>query len=728
MTSPASYTFGDFTVDTGLRKLACRGKSVPLPSRVFDVLVFLIEHRERPVQKEEIISAIWKKVVVTDDSLIHAISVLRRALADERRNPRFIETIPRRGYRFIGEVRLLADTAETDVSAAGHSVGQGEPGLASLPPPGSRHRSLPAMAGWVLAIGMVLFGITVILFPVNEAPLAGTDSRAGVHLFQPPPAGTSIVSGGVLSPNGRYIVFTARDDTSGQKTLWTKAMQTGEMWPLKGTAGAAKPFWSPDSRRLGFFADGRLMTTDINSETLQAVAPVAAAAGAAWGYDDRILFAEWSSGLYLVPASGDGNVETVMTLDRDAGDIAYSWPQFFPDSRRFIYQVASLDSGRTGAYVGDLESRQGYKLLDTTSPATFAPPRHLLYVQQDMLIAEEIDPQWLELTGRATVLARGITAPSHAAAAIVSASADLIAFEHGIRRQHIAWYDRNGAPLGSLNMPTVIYNPRISPDGEHLLASGSITEDPGLWLASLHREEFARLEHDAIAPVWSPDGRWIAYTSRGGFDIEIRSVDSGGRARLVASDDTVKILNDWTPDGRELVYARQDGDLGLDLWKIDVGTGTEEPLLATPFNETQARISPDGNWLAWASDESGTLDVYVARFPGLEDRRRVSVDGGGQPQWQADQSELFYLSSDRALMAVGMTSGAVPGFDLPRRLFRPTMPGDPGDARDFYAVGPGGDRFLIDTTDSREPAHGITVIVNWAEGLQGLAEVSPGSP
>jgi Tol biopolymer transport system component/DNA-binding winged helix-turn-helix (wHTH) protein len=711
------YRCDEYTVDTGRRALQRNGEPIPLPSRAFDTLAYLIEHRDRCVHKDEIIGAIWNDVVVTDDSLIHAISALRRALGDGRRQPRFIQTVPRRGYRFVGSVEPIGrppGASDPDVVRDADEYAAGDTAVM----PQQARRIQLGRPERLVGLAAVLAVILAVFFVDRRGPSDATPAAAGIRLFQPAPEGASIVSGGVLSPDGRQLAFVARDDASGKTALWIRALHTSELRRLDGTDGASKPFWSPDSGGIAFFANGSLIALDLGSESTQTVATVFAAGGGTWGADDTILFAEWTGGLYAVPASGDGDVATVATLDRQADDIAFAWPQFFPDSRRFLYQVVSLDPTRSGVYVGDLLSGEHFRLLETTSAATLAPPHHVLHVDNDMLIAEELDPDRLELTGRAIVVARGLSEPTLATENMVSASADLLAFQHGLRRQNLAWFSRAGEELDALALPTMLFNPRISPDGSRLLGSGSVTKDPGLWLVKLDREEFSRLEDDAIGPIWSRDGRRIAFTSRSGFDLVVRSVDSSDDRRLLASDDGVKILNDWSPDGRRLVYTRQGASTDLDLWVIDVSTGAAEPLLASAASETQARISPDGEWVAYASDESGVLEVYVARFPELDRRRMVSNGGGGQPQWRTDRSELYYLSPDRTIMAVAVVDDADPiDFGSPQRLFRAATAGDPGDARDHFASDADGTRFLIDSAVSENDGQAITVMVNWSSDL-----------
>jgi DNA-binding winged helix-turn-helix (wHTH) protein/Tol biopolymer transport system component len=720
-TTPARvYGFDDFTLDVAARKLLRGDTAAALPSRAFDALVYLIEHRDRLVAKNELIDAIWSDVVVTDDSLTHAISVVRRALADERAHPKYVATVPRRGYRFIGAVRT--HEAERGVATATSEPAAAQ--VAAQVAPASSPARGPVRLARVAAVAAA-FAVLVALIAVFAPPTPSPDVDArSVWLSQPSPPEASIASGGVLSADGRYLAFVARDDIAGKDALWLRSLQSSALERLPETDDAAKPFWSPDSRRIGFFANGKLMTVDIASRAVVTVATVdVVVAGGTWAPDDTILFALWPSGLYTVPASGDGRVEPVVKLDRDARDIAFAWPQFLPDGRRFLYQIVSLDPARSGAYVGNLDTRESFRLIGGDSAATFAAPRHLLYVENDLLIAAEFDERRLELTGRASVLARDVSPPLLGADNVISAAGNLLAFQHGARKQSLAWFDRAGLNVGTLSLPTALFNPRISPDQSRLVATSAVTNNPGLWLAHLTRAEVARLEPDAIAPLWSPDGSRIAFTARDGFDLLVRGVDGAEPPRLLVSDDAIKLLGDWSPDGAEFVYTRVDGAASFDLWIARADDGVGRPLLATAANEMQARISPDGKWVAYASDESGSLEVYVERYPELGEKRQVSSGGGGQPQWRADQRELFYLSADRAVSAVEIDTSTGIAFGTPRTLFRASVAGNPADARELYAAAADGSKFLLEAPVEEADDRPITVIVDWAAGI-GAAEPS----
>ena len=701
-TMSVGFRLGAFTIDLRARSLIRDGKAIALPARAFDALVFLVTHRDRLVGKDEVVAAVWRDVAVTDDSLIHAVSVLRRILGDDPTRPSFIETVPRHGYRFVGPVEELAQTDTARPSAP----------IAPIAPAKRQWRQLSAVAAAVAAVFAAIGGL---LFLARHSP------AVSVRLDQPAPAGTSLVSDGVVSPSGRHLAFVARDAQSGRSALWIRPLASKEPYPLPGTTAASNPFWSPDGRTLAFFANGTLMAIDVSGGPTRVIANLnGTPAGGSWGTRGVILFADSMRGLYAVSDSG-GPVRQITRVEHGGTDAWYAWPQFLPDSRRFLYQIVAIDGSSAGVFAGSLDSPESVRLLDA-SAATFAPPGYLLYVQHDMLMAEALDLERMTLGGRPVLLARGLSAPSLAEGNVVSGSRELLAFREGTTRQPLMQVDRSGTQRGgAIETPVALSNVRLSPDGGSLLATGSVTDAPGVWLVDLVRQQQTRLSADGLGSVWSPDGRRIAFTTRGGRDLFVRSAKDGNDARIVATDSFVKVVNDWSPDGRQMIYAQIDAETKLDLWSIPASGGTPTPLLKTPFNEAQARISPDGRWIAYVTEQSGTAEVWVRRYPQMDEPRQVSVGGGGQPQWRPDQSELFYLSPDHTLMAVVTPGAERPSFGTPQRLFQTSIAGGPSDARDSYAVMPGGATFLVyGTRDTAGPAP-ITVIRNWAAGLTPFA-------
>ena len=696
-------------LDLAARKLWRDGSVVPLPSRSVDALAYLVAHRHRAVDRDEVIAAVWREVAVTDDSLIHAISVIRRTLGDDPAHPSYIETIPRRGYRFVGSVEAM-DAPVDAVSVAAPETARSRT-TAFTPARAVRGSWRPITAATVL-----LLVIVAIALYRGRLGTSRANADGALRMQQVAPPGTTIVSSGVVSPAGRHLAFVARDEESGRTALWIRALDSPQPRVLPGTEGASQPFFSPDGRMLAFFMKGRLVATDLKGERARTIAAVhGAPAGGGWGADDVIVFADWTTGLYSVAATG-GPIAPLTQLDHTALDVAHAWPQFLPDGRRFLYQVISADSSRTGVYAGSIDGEGSVRLLDNASAAAYAPPGFLLYLQHDMLMAEPFDAVQLSLGGRAVLLARGVSAPLLSDGNVISGSRELLAFREGAATQRLTWVDRSGTPQDVLDVPTSMFNFRVSPEGRYLLAASSLTDSAGLWLVDLARRHFTRLEADGIAPLWSPDGAHLAFTSRAGLDLYVRARAGEGPVKPLISDQSVKVLNDWSPDARHIVFTRHDPQTKLDLWSVPLSGGAARAVLNTSFNEVQARISPDGRWIAYTSDESGTQDVYVRRYPSLDDPRMISVAGGGQPQWRADQRELFYLSHDRSLMAVTVTGADRLSFGAPRRLFRTSIGDGPSSARESYAVMADGRSFLIDARrDSGMPP--ITVMLNWAAGL-----------
>ena len=560
----------------------------------------------------------------------------------------------------------------------------------------------------MLALAFVLF--------LLERGFTGTRLQPrGVVLFtQSAPEGSPLASGGILSPDSRYMVFVARDHAAAQPRLYLKQMDSPEVRAVAGTEGASDPFWSPASDMIGFFANGELRTVDLRGDAPKAVAPVpVSSGGGTWSSTGPILFSDWQTGLYRVDPSG-GPVTPVTTVNRSTGELVQKLPQFLPDGRHFIFFVRNATEEQTGSYVGSLDTPKRTRILtQSNSPAIYSAPGYLLYVQNDILMAQRFDAARLEASGKPMELARNVSAPGDADGKMISASANLLTFRSGAKMQQLAWFARGGQRVGSIPVPNVLRSPMFSPDQKQLVAMDG---GPRMWTVDLERNAATRLEGEGTYPLWSPEGNRIAFESHNHVILYLRNIAGSAQDEVLVNDSERKILNDWTPFGNYLLYTALSPATKMDLFLLPMsGDKKPVPLLRTPFNESQGRISPNGQWISYVSDESGIPEVYVQRFPSLGDKRIVSIGGGVEPMWRGDGKELFYLSPDYSVVSVSFAPGTPPVIGRPKPLFR--APVNTSTSRNHYAVTPDGQRFLVNVEDQSSYLSPITVIVNWTEAL-----------
>ncbi len=717
------YRFGPFRLDLPSLQLWRGDEPVGLTPKAFDTLLVLIRNRNRLVRKDELISAVWTNVAVSEDSLSQIVTALRRALSDDPQRPVFIATIPRRGYRFIApvvEVRPKAGQAALSPEPAAPLAAAAlpEPVVTSPLAVPTHARAWPLRGPWAVLVGA---GVAVLLVVVGANlgwPVSGEQKRELLRLDIEAPPGTRLLSGGALSPDAHHLAFIAQDARSGATHLWVRDLQNGVARPIEGTDNASRPFWSPDARFVGFFAAGRLKRVASTGGPVQALAPTSGltVSGGSWGADDTILFSSFRSGVNAVPASG-GAVTAVTQLDAGKRETAHRWPQFVSNGKDFVYSIYSEDAGRSGTYVGSIGSSSQVRLIDEPG-AVYVPAGYLLYVRDKVLMAQRIDLSSRRVMGGPMLVADEAFAPKPTSGAVISASADLLTFGGRDPETRLAWFSRSGEPLGAIKSPAMLKNPSLSHD-ERLLV-GSVGTD--VWLIDLARDTATRTV-SGNTPLLSPDGTQIAFTSgrtHGVWDMYVHSIAGRREAQLFLSSPEDKLVNDWSRDGRYIVYSRTSEATKMDLWLAPTsGDSKPAPLLATPFNEFQAQISPDGRWMAYASDESGTWEVYVQSFPAGGAKRAISAGGGSEPQWRPDGRELFFLTADGVLMAVGVELGTGPfRASRPQALFRTSIPlsGEMNTRRNHHVPSRDGRRFLIDGAGDVEPS--ITMLVNWTTTLK----------
>ncbi len=573
-----------------------------------------------------------------------------------------------------------------------------------------------AIVAAVAIVGMALLAVPAIRY-LREVPPPETR----VDIVTP---ATDQPESFALSPDGRQIVFVASGE-DGISRLWLRSLSATTAQPLAGTEGAQLPFWSPDSRSVAFFANGELQRLDLGGGAPRPLAVAPSAHGGAWSADGVIVFAPGPFGpLSRIPATG-GSAVAVTKLA--AKQYAQGVPVFLPDGRHFLFAAASTGSETSGVYLAALGTTDVQRLTSAVSRIAYLPSGWLLWVQPGgSLVAQRLDLERQRLTGDPVTIADGLTRDTFSLSAT-----GLVAYRTGgggsVRRQ-LTWFDRAGKPQGVLGDPdeTLEY-PSVSPDGQRAAVSRTVQGNQNIWLLDGTRTSRLTFDpHGDLFPVWSPDGRSIAFTSvRGGSgDLYRTAVDGSGTAVLLVASSQPKEATDWSRDGRFLLYYSIDPQKKDDLWVLPM-TGDQKPwvFLKTPFNELDGQFSPDGRFVAYESDESGRFEIYIRPFtpPGeagspAGGQWQISTEGGLQPRWSPDGRELYYLDAQGRMMAVSITvTGATVAPGTPVLLFPTKILGGGGENAGIieYAVARDG-RFLINTVlaENRSTAP-IRLILNW---------------
>src|SRR5262245_44894288 len=523
-----------------------------------------------------------------------------------------------------------------------------------------------------------------------------------------------------LSPDGRQLAFTAFE-RGARPTLWIRRLDSLSLQQIRGTEGASLPFWSPDSRTVAFFADRKLKKVSIDGAgEAQVIADAAGGGGGTWSADDVILFAAGIEGpLSRVLASG-GGMAAVTTLDPARRESGHFWPQFLPDGRHYLYEQLAADN--SGLYVGALDSNDRTRLVGWTSMVDNTMPRyangHLFYTQKQSLVAQRFDVRQLRTDGEPVRLADGIdvAGPGYAVFAVTDTT---LAYRESTRvLSQLTWIDRRGQSVGTLGAPIVTVGLAISADGRQIAVSKMDEKDrrepPSIWLIDAERGVSTRLTSgdESDNPVWSPDRKRIAFAAAidSPPNLYVRNADGSGAAERLFVSPNQSYPTDWSRDGAFIVGHTVSPESAADIWKFEVATRTLTPLFQSRFNEANPRISPDGRWLTYTSNETGRGEVYVARFPDASGKWRVSSDGGQAPKWGSDGRELFYRDTNGAMWSARVTAdGSELRVTAPERLF--TL-----DALRLGIVNwtpaPDG-RFLVDLPIGDTTTPPITVVVNW---------------
>jgi len=587
-------------------------------------------------------------------------------------------------------------------------------------PPSLKRRTPPAL----LAMGAITLVLAAAVAALLLRRPMSTRALRPVRFSVPIPPGTTYAPGAVsrglsISPDGTRLVVEAV--SNGRRRLFLRPLDSEKFTELEGTLGASSPFWSPDSRFIAFFADGKVKKVPAAGGPAEELCPASIDWLGTWGRDGTILFSQIppsEPGIFRVSDRGG---EPVRVLGVDPSDpVALLWPQFLPDGRRFLFQALAPNMKSRELRVGSLDSREVRAITSLASRFEYAAPGYLIYVRETALFAQPFDEKKAVLSGEPTLLAENVQhffGPGHAAFSV--SQAGVIAYQAAETPVRLAWLDRRGKEIGVLGQPAVVNYLRISPAGNQVAVDieDSRFGTSDLWVFEAASGASTRLTSGQIdegAPVWTPDGARLVFRvdDKGPPDIDQMVVGSPGSERSLLILPGVQQSEDISPDGRRLVFL-QDAASTADIWLASLeGDHQPKPWLRSPFNERNPRFSPDGRWIAYDSDESGTREVYVALTDGAGDKKRISPSGGRAPKWSRDGKELFYAAPDDSIVAVPVTSGASlqagPGASLVRL--------ETG-IRNFD-VSPDGSRFLVTTPLEKSPESPIRVIVNWDAALK----------
>jgi eukaryotic-like serine/threonine-protein kinase len=597
-----------------------------------------------------------------------------------------------------------------------------------------RERLLWAASALLLVLSLALAGI----YFGQTKP-----SRHAIHAYIPPPEKSTFAFVGdhtgplMISPDGTRLVFAALGP-DGKQMLWLRPLEAASSQTLPGTEDAAYPFWSPDSRFIGFFAEGKLKTIAAAGGPPQVLCDAPDGRGGSWNREGTIVFPPTFNGpLYRISAGG-GKPVALTEVDSSQQENSHRWPQFLPDGRHFLFFAKSMRAPDSGTYVGSIDGKEKKLLFRNLSNAVYAASGYLLFVRENTLIAQAFDYKRLSLSGDAVPIAQGILVNAPYGRAILSVSDNGVLAYGGAtgaaEPSRLLWLDRTGKQISTVGDADMYRNPRLSPDGTKLAVAVADASRAAsdIWIYDLLHGGKTRLTFDAslnYSPIWSPDGRQIVFwsTRKSGFPQLFRKAANGeGGDELLLASNTTDHPDDWSPDGRFILY--EPNPTVAELWLLPV-SGDRKPAVFLGGQDGtlpgEGTFSHDGKWLAFTEYSRGKRDVYITSFPGKTGKWQVSVAGGHYPRWRGDGKELFFLGPDNnTMMAADLDlKNAVPRIGTPKALFTVhlmllSVQNRLGSAWDPFEVSADGKRFLVNSTDQLQAAEPINLIMNWEAELK----------
>jgi len=690
--TPASVSFGPFVFDRTNGLLRNLGREVPLPPRVLGVLEILIARAGAIVSRQALIDTVWKDAFVTDTSLAEAISVLRQALGDDSQAPQYIQTVHRRGYRFVAPVTAVP-TMPTEGGPPGDSIPQGERAGPSI----SRQ-----LVPWgIAALCAVLAAIAVWQYTHLRAPLAPV-----VRMRIEPAPGTAFDSRApslALAPDGLLLAWSACD--SGCR-LYVRALDQLDPRAVAGTEDASAPFFSPDGRWIGFFAAGKLRKVAVAGGMPVVVAEAPQPFGAVWLPDGHIVFAASERGGLMRVTEGGGDAEQLTVPSADAGEVRHCWPALAPGGRALLFTVATTPHDEAPARIAfmPVDQRTAWQtLFDNADIARAVSQDYIAFSRGAEIHAVAFDRARQAIAGTDETVVSGV-----ARGQFTLASSGALAYAVAGDSAHptVTWIPAAGAAVsGEL---AALEDLTVASDG--LRVAGVSNGD--LWVGDIARGTTTRLTHGGtnVEPVWSGDGAGVYYAVRNGgpFEAWLRDGSGGSPARVAlsaAASHRHVFPTSVSRDGKLIAYTESGGPTRGDVKVASPSSGTTIAAVETPFDETGGALSPDGRLLAYQSDESGRWEIYLLK---IDDRQRIPVSsaGGRDPIWSANGSSLVYRTGHVWMRVAIEESGHPSGAPTPI-----AMP--PG----ANIVGIAGDRMLARLGADAPSAHAVLTL-EWSRDLQ----------
>jgi eukaryotic-like serine/threonine-protein kinase len=636
---------------------------------------------------------------------------------------RCLQKDPKQRLRDIGDARISLDEVLT---------GAREPSSAAAAPasPLGRRTLIVGLAALLLVAAIA----SLVTWNLKPAPPSKPVSRFAISL--PPGQRLDIGNSIVISPDGTRLVYGAGPGNLATQ-LYIRAMDTLDARPIPGTEGVGDPFFSPDGQWLGFSNDKKLMKVSLSGGAPVILSDVSGGTwGNSWGTESVIAFAsDGAIPIQQIPDTG-GNPQPLTRLEKT--EQGQRWPEFLPGGKNLVFVSLLGGSANPKLVAQSLATGQRRDLQQTGTFPRYTPSGHLVYVQGTNLMAVPFDPQRLTITGPAVPVIEGVLAARPAGGISqtgfgypqysFSSTGTLVYVPDSGRvpQLKLVWVDRKGAEQP---VPAPAHNyviPRISPDGKRVAVNIEEAESQ-IWLYDLGRDTLTRLTFGGafnIDPLWTPDGRRIVFKGSGNRLFWQPADGSGAAEELTGSElSRNNVPGSWTPDGQVLAFMEANLNTGSDIYTLSLNDRKPQPFLRTPSTETAPRFSPDGRFIAYASDESSRLEIYVRPYPGPGGKWQISTEGGSEPVWNPKGRELFFRVGNK-MMAVDVTTEGTFSAGKPKVLFEAPYVLTPRSFPD-YDVTPDGQRFLMLKPSEQAPPTQINVVLNWFEELK--QKVPPGN-